>query len=832
MENKMRVRNAYMIFFDGVRVDHLVGYFNTSHSVDGGIPRASIQLHMSFGAGLSKQEYDAEYRNARANIINMRKIFKKGTKVIIAMKNVVTGNYRIVFNGSINRISRSNSFSKRYVGLSIGAMGSMESASMLESVLSLPLQTYTVSDFSSEAFKLKARGLDLSNAKTLESLKNLKMSEMTIAEIKAKTSEALLATNTLYRNEASTQNFERIMDRIRILSDIDKTLIKGDLVDLSVDISTMKVETIYTTLAKMLSRIMFEFYEAPWGDVLIKAPFWNTPVLRNHIIPSIFISDESDSMDYDSMVTRGIVAGGMSQTFTGAVDEVSFKFAVPMALYVENLSGAGAWADILNTTVSEKEEQGISLSEFNSLWKGNDGQNLFNDKDTGDLFLDTMTRSGFLRSVSLTSKVKYLEFANTQFGQPVRHIGWPARVVSIQTNPLRAMGSEYAPRTYQEDFDKDKTVVMAEYIAGPYKGFKVLYGGIRDMWSGEDGSIGSREDEILKDGTLIGRAALPSAPESRSNMYITVMYPDFQSAVHNGERSGFLSVSPIAVFRDYYSKRESPTITGTRSRNINELTGPTDAELLYGMRYFEESQPIIRFLASSNSSDVVDALRRYAAFGLKARNASASTMNLTTAIPMPWLIPGFNLWVDPEGIDEVYYIRTVSHYGSAGEDCGTSLFMSMGRDAEGFFNGDLGGATKEFGTIASGGTFGSNVFLSTDSASRAFFNERDVVDSFSEKNHYSSVKTKAVNFALNGAAAYNVSDDPFLKFLYDNKAKNSVGGGSCMADYDFSGEYTELHLETSIKALFESGTKSGLIKSRHKDIAALVMNVEFERDNR
>lgn len=826
MENKLKIKNGFMIFFDGVRVDHLVRSFSTSHSVGGNIPSASITMGVSFGKGMTKEEYDNDYKLARANIILMRKVFKEGTKVIIAVKNVVSQNYSFIFNGSIKGVTRGSSKSKRFIALTISALGSLEAADRLESILSLPIVTQLLDMASVDAFKLKARGLDISNAKTINTLKSIKMNELTISQIKQKTKDALVATNRLYRDTASTQNFEAIIDRIKILSDIDERLIKADLLDLTVDVSTLKVETIYTTLSNALSRIMFEFYEMPYGDTLIKSPFWNTPILRDHIIPGVLIAEENDSMNFQNRATRALVSGGLSQSFNGTgITESNFKFAVPMTLYAEDLDGNGKWADVRNYEMSGTDTgKNFSATDLDSLWRDPNGATLYSGTQTGNAYLDAMASSGYLNHYNLSGFVKYIEYGNPAFAGAVYHIGWKGTVEAIMSNPLKEYGAAYGPKTSLTPFEQDRTTIVVRYDEGPYKGFKVFYGGVKNV-NGEVLSIGDQ----VKDGSLLGRTKNLTDIAGVSNLYITVMYPDYQEAIENNERSNFLSVSPIAVFRDFYAGRKEATSVGVKLSNIDELSIPRDSEFLYGMKYVEENQPIIRFLTTTNDNDVIETLKSYTIFRLKSRNANVSTMNISTAIPMPWIYPGFNVWVEPELLDEVYYVDTVNHNGSADGVVSTNLFLTMGRDGEEFFTGAFDkDAGNDFGTLMSGGTFGANIFLSNDAGAKAFFAGRDTIDSFSEKNHYKSLKEKALKFATQGTKSYDIKDDEFMKYLYGTPKKANVMGTSPadMADLNMSGEYTDAHITKILSELFSKNTKSGLIKKRNEDIARFIASAE------
>ena len=118
----------------------------------------------------------------------------------------------------------------------------------------------------------------------------------------------------------------------------------------------------------------------------------------------------------------------------------------------------------------------------------------------------------------------------------------------------------------------------------------------------------------------------------------------------------------------------------------DSLLQPTFIEKKYGPLIYDASQPLIKFSTSgaTDSSSAYDALSKYARFMLNYLNSSV-TMSSMQTIAMPWLRPGFNVWVDPVRTDKIFYINNISHYGNAQGNF-TNLNMTMGRRRADFIN--------------------------------------------------------------------------------------------------------------------------------------------------
>ena len=117
--------------------------------------------------------------------------------------------------------------------------------------------------------------------------------------------------------------------------------------------------------------------------------------------------------------------------------------------------------------------------------------------------------------------------------------------------------------------------------------------------------------------------------------------------------------------------------TITLNKNESELMQLTDDELKYGISVATLVQPLIKF--TDNNEDAAYAvLGSYAAYMYNILNARVTTATLNL-VAMPWLRPGFNIWYDPTGKDEVYYVSSIGHNGSPESGVYTGLGLTYGR---------------------------------------------------------------------------------------------------------------------------------------------------------
>jgi len=189
----------------------------------------------------------------------------------------------------------------------------------------------------------------------------------------------------------------------------------------------------------------------------------------------------------------------------------------------------------------------------------------------------------------------------------------------------------------------------------------------------------------------------------------------------------------------------------------NKLLEPSPDERRYGASVYDITQPLIKF-SNSNIIDKNDlgknALSKYAKFIYQLTNSMVETASLQV-VAMPWLRPGFNVWVDPIGVDKVYYLNSLSHYGSAEGGVFTSLNLSLGRDRIKYTS------STTFGAM--GNINGENLFINKFNMRSSDFGR--VLESSDE---FHSIKKQCVDFHQNDSnpAVIKADKDPYFNTFY------------------------------------------------------------------
>lgn len=187
----------------------------------------------------------------------------------------------------------------------------------------------------------------------------------------------------------------------------------------------------------------------------------------------------------------------------------------------------------------------------------------------------------------------------------------------------------------------------------------------------------------------------------------------------------------------------------------NVLLEATHMEKKFGPKICEMTQPLIKFSTSSavdNSKNAYDALTKYAKFMLNYMTSSYSLASVQT-IAMPWLRPGFNVWVDPVRIDKVFYVNSINHYGSP-SGCYTTANLSLGRRRS-----DFTGKPQLLGSLKPGKSddiFVSNLILTPGD--------------FGTVCNYDEVRKKALDFhtSVSFSPGSDLIDaaNPYHQYLY------------------------------------------------------------------
>jgi len=214
---------------------------------------------------------------------------------------------------------------------------------------------------------------------------------------------------------------------------------------------------------------------------------------------------------------------------------------------------------------------------------------------------------------------------------------------------------------------------------------------------------------------------------------------------------------------------DSYTSTGTSlntSVGSSQLLSPSDDERKYGVSVFDTTQLLIRGTTAAGvdaSTDACDALKKYSKYIYYYLNSSISVANIQT-ISMPWIRPGFNVWVDP------LHVNGVQQIGDNQGGSYTVLSLSFGRSRKRF--------------QAQGLAFGS---LNTTNSDDVFVNTFDYTpENFSSHvlktaADFDSLKKRTDSEYINESGyqpLQKATEDPYLQFLYntDSSAVGEVSG--------------------------------------------------------
>jgi hypothetical protein len=102
---------------------------------------------------------------------------------------------------------------------------------------------------------------------------------------------------------------------------------------------------------------------------------------------------------------------------------------------------------------------------------------------------------------------------------------------------------------------------------------------------------------------------------------------------------------------------------------------------------------------------------------------------------MPWIRPGFNVWLDPLLVDRIYYVDSVQHVGSAQGGIFTTLGLSFGRSRKRFQD-----ISHRFGSLRPGDP--DNIFLSSMDVRPENFSKNLVGDAAT----FDAIKAKVEKF--------------------------------------------------------------------------------------
>lgn len=629
----------YAIYLDSTRVDYIVKSFSTQTSVDGSIGVASVEfmyapmLYKRMSAKENIAFKDEQTFVSRSNEIGEG--IENMTNLRIFVKNMFSGKYCCVFDGNV----RAKSLSRTPDGfrLSFSAADYLTWFHRTIVPLAIPLEDKPLFP---DRLRWRAQGLNVNNVKTVATYRDLHFRGKTIKEVWDEVRKATLDINMLYK-KSDVAMFDNATKRVIQMADIDPKYTKEQKVlDFTVTSSATSVNSIYVFMNNLVKTMMLEFFQDRDGSIKIKAPFWSQPVLKSYVIDPLMILGFTESTNWDAEYSRVIATGGL-EWWESDYDSTTQKYVTPVAVCTtdeivsNSMTGpaggaSGGSTDPINVT------GGVT-----GTWLDNN-----NYKITG-YYQEN-------RGNHLHGGVDW----SMPNGTPLKHLGSRGVVSRVQNAGKNGYGLN----------------VRIRITEGAYNGYTIIYAHLS--------SAGVAEGATVFPGSIIGNSGgIKGGPTSGNSSG-----PHLHFEVRNGEGK---TINPIIYLQATAGQGSN------YGYNIpvgnDKLLLPTYYEKKYGLSILEVNQPMIKFSTSgaidSNRATASSALENYSKFMLHYLNSLVNTATLNT-VAMPWIRPGFNIWIDPIGIDKIYYVNSISFQGDANSGVYMSMGLTMGRTLDKFVNGE------------------------------------------------------------------------------------------------------------------------------------------------
>jgi peptidoglycan hydrolase-like protein with peptidoglycan-binding domain len=689
---------GFAVFFDNIRVDQYVKSFQVNISSDGSIGNASVE--MIYVPDFYKIETtDPE----TGDIISVEMGIENMTNVKIFVRNMFSLKYIMVFDGNIRGKSRTKSPSGYTLVFTASDYLTWLNRTIVP--IAIPLESQLALG---DTLKWKAQGIDIFNTPSISRVANGVFRGQTLQTFIGKMQETTLKLNKFYADTASVAYWDGAQGRIDIMGDISDELIQNKVIDFVVTSSATFVNSMYVGINDIVKNLMFEFYQDRDGVIRIKPPFWNEKVLYDHVIEPLLIMNMAENTNWNNYITRVVITGGLEDQQED-FDNVQKSIVTPCGAYVGDDDPAKAlWTDY---------QSGDTGTMTQTIATGGKGTWL----SSHEMFSPYMQYRGLKTDGS--PRYHFGQDYAMPIGTPVYHIG--AKGVAARGNDPQGWGD----------------YVQVRLVEGPFKGYFIVYAHLSEI-------ICSSGD-IITDGSLLGKSGKSgnaNTPDNRDHLHLSVCLSQV------GERGG--TIDPDDYFQR--SLGEDNGSVAFKSSGSSSLLIPSTDERKYGVSVYDTVQPLIKFSNSAvidQNSQGKRALEKYAKFLYNMTNSMVETATLQT-VAMPWIRPGFNVWVDPVAVDKVYYVHSVSHYGSAEGGCFSTLNLSLGRERIKFTNSTGFASMKNQG--------GENLFISKFNVHSSDFGK--VLDSDAD---FAKIRKQMVGFYQNETTGMISADkNSYFKELY------------------------------------------------------------------
>ena len=725
-ELRLKVSDGYLIFFDNVRVDQFVESWDVQLSCSGGYGQATISMtyvpdldsvtHSGNASNILRYDTSDPNKQMQSRFY-IRDGVENMTNVRIFMKNVFTGYYVQVFEGDIR--AKQYSYAQGQKNLVFTAYDYMNWLNRI--ICPWSLSTTEVASSPQQTVMWNAQGIDTARATTTFTTANEQQGYgQTIHEALRTALAYAFYNNAFLRDTDSVIAWDKALGRLMLMGDIDSGLKMDTIVGYQIQTNATHADSFYQKISQLLNLLTFEFFQDRDGIIRIKPAFWNKDVLRDYVIDSTIIHSFQGTSNWNNFYTRCIAVGANSTTENNTdptlLGNITSQCSVyPVAVATMNGGLIANAPTVSDETVTTNAQNTTKASNYAFL---DDGTAMEIGVPFGEDF--TLTKS--------------LSYSKTPEGEGHYGIDIKSASSSGAVNAI-AEGEVIASGIHGQGDNQTYYMVVKQP-----DGKTVTYGNL--------GSSYCRVGSVIKKGQTIGQEGghggedtthvHMSVQDSEGKYIDPISYMGLTSAQGTLNESNGTTTYTTSDVDEAASSAESKYSAWEEDRlanSINEDGAPEEEtanqgstgllgdlgfpviaydsdpemngqfllqqnqiEKRYGPLIHNVEQPLIRMsnAASYDFSGVKSqgaqaaastALVKYANYTLNYLNAAAQT-GAVTCVPMPWIRPGFNVWVDPAGIDQIYYVQTVSHSGS-GTGCQTSLGLSIGRYSQNFLDGTV-----------------------------------------------------------------------------------------------------------------------------------------------
>lgn len=696
----------YMIFFDDVRVDQFVTNWSCNVSATGDYGEASITTIYvpDFDKIIHKpnSENIIQYRLKTSQGAKSERAFyiddgiENMTNVRIFMKNIFSGRFVQVFEGVLR--GKNSGFSKGQRTLTFMAYDYMNWLNRIICPWSIAINDAI---WDNDMINWAAYGIDAVAAKSHYATTNETNGRgMSIAQALNKVILYTYLNNAFMQDDNSVMAWDQPLFRLTLMGDISEKLRNENFWGYTVQTQATHVDTFYLKLQNILQNLMFEYFQDRDGLIRIKPAFWNSDVLKNSIIDSSMIISLSDSVNWNNFYTRVVCTGGTNQVFDSAntgISQTAMKTQTPTAVATFNgqvitqktiASTNSAGGDSVVTTASGR----TTISSRGYMWPvpgfWTITQQWHDPSNVSHSGIDIAgnqegTGSGVEGSAVVAAKDGEVLYAVRGHVNDQGSSGTDSYGNFVKLKHSDGACSLYAHLS-SVSVNQGQRVTQGQTI-GAAGNTGNSYGAHLHFEIRVDASTGDTVNPL---------SYVTNDPDSATGQTIDVSSFDRTGAYENAPTIGYDQDNDVAreflLQLNEIEKRYGPNIHSTSQPMINI----ENAESLYAS---DSSNYINQVLTNLTGQDTdtegqnylaYDALSRYARFYLNYLNSSSNFASATT-LPMPWLRPGTNVWLDPAGIDKVFYVNSVSHSGTKEGGCRTSLNLSIGRLRENFLDGTV-----------------------------------------------------------------------------------------------------------------------------------------------